>query len=398
MKICFVHPTDIEENNDSITNYIRGIIEYAYLKKDDIIYIGILKKNRIKKRKKNSSIKCRFFTWGKQAEKRLFPITLKYMILLYIFIIKNKNLFKGRIISINQIEWALPFLYPIKSNPVVITIHGFHGVSAFLKRKENITFYGRIKTFIYNHLERFVINKVDKVIIISQERYNFYISKYPNNCKKFIFIPPFIDSQKFFYRKNKKYLREKYGLLKDDIVLLYIGRIVKEKNIDLVVKSFKNLNKMKNSKNLKLLLVGNGIFKEKIETIINDEKIENVFLMNEMSHNLIPEIINCANVFILVSSFEGTPISVLEVLSCGIPVVASKVGDLPKLIFNGVNGYLINNFSELELINAINYIMKIKPEPYKCVESAKEYWASNVIPIILKEYSKTFFGIKKVNK
>jgi len=398
MKICFVHPTDIEENNYSITNYIRGIIEYAYLKKDDIIYIGILKKNRIKKRKKNSSIKCRFFTWGKQAEKRLFPITLKYMILLYIFIIKNKNLLKGRIISINQIEWALPFLYPITSNPVVVTIHGFHGVSAFLKRKENITFYGRIKTFIYNHLERLVIKKADKIIVVSQERYNFYILKYPNNCKKFIFIPPFINRQKFFYRKNKKYLREKYELLKNDIVLLYIGRIVKEKNIDLLVKSFKKLNKMKNGKKLKLLLVGNGIFKEKIENIINDEKMENVFLMNEMSHNLMPEIINCANIFILVSSFEGTPISVLEALSCGIPVVASKAGDLPKLIINGVNGYLIDNFSELELMNAINYIIKIKLEPYKCVESAKEYWASNVIPAILKEYFKTFSELNKVNK
>ena len=398
MRICFVHPTDIEENNDSITNYIRGVIEYAYLKKDDIACIGILEKNKGKKGKVNSSIKCKFFTWGKQTKKKLFPTTLKYLILLYIFIIKNKNLFKGRIISINQIEWALPFLYPIKSNPVVITIHGFHGVSAFLKRKENITFYGRIKIFIYSHLERFVINKVDKVIIVSQERYNFYTSKYPNNYKKFIFIPPFIDNNKFFCRQDKEFLREKYGLLKDDIVLLYIGRIVKEKNIDLVVKSFKNLNKVKNSKNLKLLLVGNGIFKEKIETIINNEKIENVFLINEMSHNLIPEIINCANIFILVSSFEGTPISVLEALSCGIPVVASKVGELPKLIFNGVNGYLINNFSELELINAINYIIKINPEPYKCVKSAKEYWASNVIPIILKEYSKTFSETKKVNK
>ena len=394
MKICFVHPTDIEENNDSITNYIRGIIESSYSGKHDIIYVGISKNG---KKKSKFLTRHRFFAWGKAIKKKLFlSVTLMYLISLYKFIIKNKKLYKGRILSFHQIEWALPFLYPIKLGCVVITIHGFHGANAFLERKENNTFYGRIKIFIYNYIERLVINKVDKIIVVSQERYNFYISKYPNNFKKFIFIPPFIDSKKFFYRENKEYLREKYGLLKDDIVLLYTGRIIKEKKIDLVVKGFKKLNKIKNSKNLKLLLVGNGIFKEKIETIINDEKIKNVFLMNEMSHNLIPEIINCANIFILVSSFEGTPISVLEALSCGIPIVASKVGDLPKLISNGVNGYLINNFSELELMNAINYIIKIKPEPYKCVESAKEYWASNVIPIILKEYSKTFLELRKL--
>lgn len=396
MKICFVHPTDIEENNDSITNYIRGIIKSSYARKHDIIYIGISKND---KKKSNSLIRDKFFIWGKPIKKKLFlTVTLMYLIFLYKFIIKNKNLFKGRIISINQIEWALPFLYPIKLNPIVITIHGFHGAAYFLKSRENTTFYRRLKIFTYNFIEKLVIKKVDKVIVVSQERYNFYISKYPNKYNKIVFIPPLVDNKKFFCRKDKQFLRTKYGLSKDDIVLIYIGRIVEEKNIDLIVKSIKKLNKMKNGKKLKLLLVGNGTFKEKIEDMINDEKIKNIFLMNEMSHNLIPEIINCANIFILVSSFEGTPISVLEALSCGIPVIASKVGDLPKLIFNGVNGYLINNFSELELINAINYIIKINPEPYKCVELIQRYWASDVIPMILKEYSKTFFGIKKVNK
>ena len=395
MKICFVHPTDIEENNESITNYIRGIIKSSYAKKHDIIYIGISKND---KKKSDSSLRDKFFIWGKPIKKKLFlSVTLMYLIFLYKFIIKNKKLLKGRIISINQIEWAIPFLYPIKFNPIVITIHGFHGAAAFLKRRENATFFGRLKIFTYNLIEELVIKKVDKIIVVSQERYNFYISKYPNKYNKIIFIPPFIDNKKFFCRKDKQFLRTKYGLSKDDIVLIYIGRIVKEKNIDLIVKSIKKLNKMKNGKKLKLLLVGNGTFKEKIEDIINDKKIKNIFLMNEMSHNLIPEIINCANIFILVSSFEGTPISVLEALSCGIPVIVSKVGDLPKLIFNGINGYLINNFSELELVNAINYIIKIKLEPSKCVESAKEYWAYNVIPIILKEYSKILYGMKKVN-
>ena len=396
MKICFVHPTDPEKNNDSITNYIRGIIESSYSGKHDVIYVGFSKNGKINIK---FLTRHRFFSLGKPIKKNLFlPVTLMYLIYLYKFIIKNKKLYKGRILSFHQIESALPFLYPIKLGCVVITIHGFHGAAAFLKRRENATFYGRLKIFTYNLIEELVIKKVDKIIVVSQERYNFYISKYPNKYNKIVFIPPLVDNKKFFCRKDKQFLRTKYGLSKDDIVLLYIGRIVKEKNIDLMVKSFKKLNKMKNYKKLKLLLVGNGTFKEKIEDIINDEKIKNIFLMNEMSHNLIPEIINCANIFILVSSFEGTPISVLEALSCGIPVIASKVGDLPKLIFNGVNGYLINNISELALINAINYIIKINPELYKCVESVKEYWDYNVIPIILKEYSKTFSGMKKVNK
>ena len=209
MKICFVHPTDIEENNDSITNYIRGIIKSSYSGKHDIIYVGISKNG---KKKSIFLTKHRFFAWGKAIKKKLFQsVTLIYLISLYKFVIKNKKLFKGRILSFHQIEWALPFLYPIKLGCVVITMHGFHGAYAFLERKENITFYGRIKIIIYKYIEMLVIKKADKIIVVSQERNRFYIKKYSNSYKKFIFIPPFIDNQKFFYRENKEYLREKYG-------------------------------------------------------------------------------------------------------------------------------------------------------------------------------------------
>ena len=101
MRICFAHPTNIEESNDSITNYIRRIIEYAYLKKDDIIYIGILKNG---KKKSKFLTRHRFFAWGKSIKKKLFlPVALIYLISLYKFVIKNKKLFKGRILSFHQI-------------------------------------------------------------------------------------------------------------------------------------------------------------------------------------------------------------------------------------------------------------------------------------------------------
>jgi len=394
MKICFIHPSDPTKDNDSITNYIKGILDFSYSGKHDINYIGISKNG---KSKNKTSDKYQFYSLGKLIKRKLFiPPTLVYLILLYKFIIRNKNRYRERILSFHQIDSAFPFLYPIKLGYGIVTIHGFHGASASLKRRENFTFFGKCKIFIFNLLEELVIRKIDKIIVVSRERYAYYLSKYPNKKNKIVFIPPYVDHQKFFFRNDRKSLRKKYGYSEEDIILLYIGRIVKEKNIYLMVKCAEKINIGTDRLNIKLILVGDGDDKVRIKGIIKSENIKNVFLYSEMSHSHIPEILNCANVCLLVSSFEGTPMSILEALSCGIPVIASRVGDCPKLISNKKNGYLLNNISEKEIINAIKSIIKNALNPEICIQSVRKYQSTNILPILLKEYSKTFSEINKL--
>jgi len=64
-----------------------------------------------------------------------------------------------------------------------------------------------------------------------------------------------------------------------------------------------------------------------------------------------------ADITILYSESEGSPLSVKESLACGIPVVANKVGDIPLIIKNGYNGYIIENDDIQELANAMKTII-----------------------------------------
>ena len=60
-----------------------------------------------------------------------------------------------------------------------------------------------------------------------------------------------------------------------------------------------------------------------------------------------------ADVFLLTSDHEGTPNVVMEALACGLPVVATKVGDVPELVQHGFNGYLFDPSNESAMTDAL---------------------------------------------
>jgi glycosyltransferase involved in cell wall biosynthesis len=77
----------------------------------------------------------------------------------------------------------------------------------------------------------------------------------------------------------------------------------------------------------------------------------------EISYEKVGEIVRSASAFITFSNYENQPCSILEALCCGVPVIATKVGGIPEII-NPQNGILIEPKNELQLLHAIEKIMK----------------------------------------
>ena len=65
-----------------------------------------------------------------------------------------------------------------------------------------------------------------------------------------------------------------------------------------------------------------------------------VTFLSSVQSDRLPEIYNIADVLVLPSETEGTPMCILEASACGTPVIASAVGGIPKLIHEGINGLL----------------------------------------------------------
>ena len=66
------------------------------------------------------------------------------------------------------------------------------------------------------------------------------------------------------------------------------------------------------------------------------------------------------DVFVLSTHYEGLPISIIESMSVGMPIIASNVGGDKELVFNKENGFLVNN--EKELVRALKYFIDNKKE------------------------------------
>jgi glycosyltransferase involved in cell wall biosynthesis len=69
-----------------------------------------------------------------------------------------------------------------------------------------------------------------------------------------------------------------------------------------------------------------------------------------------------ADMFLLTSDYEGTPNVLLEAMSCGLPVIATRVGGVPEVVEDGVSGYLIEPSDEELLMQSVLYLVGAKDQ------------------------------------
>jgi glycosyltransferase involved in cell wall biosynthesis len=77
--------------------------------------------------------------------------------------------------------------------------------------------------------------------------------------------------------------------------------------------------------------------------------------MNKVPHTEMHELYNDMDLFIVASLEDGTPNGALEAMASGIPVISNRIGNMPEIIQNGYNGYLIDGPTKIE-----NYVKLIK--------------------------------------
>jgi len=171
-----------------------------------------------------------------------------------------------------------------------------------------------------------------------------------------------IDTKLFrdtFTQTQKDELRDSLNIQKDDFVLLFVGRVVKDKGINELIQAFYILDKKYN--NLKLLIVGdfeehlNPIESKSIEVMKNNRNIIQVGFQKDVRPYL-----GVSSLFVLPSYREGLPNSLLEAGSFGIPLLATDINGCNEIIGDRENGILIKPKSINSLVDGISLLVENK--------------------------------------
>ncbi|MBS1620194.1 MAG: glycosyltransferase family 4 protein [Bacteroidetes bacterium] len=224
---------------------------------------------------------------------------------------------------------------------------------------------------------RTLLHKADLVICISNSWLEYF--KRDHGIKRIMVIPNIIDTP------DKKINIKQGGR----ITFLFLGLVTEAKGIfDLVDVIAKNKEKYMGK--IKLLVGGNGKT-EKLKILIEKYEIEDIVeFLGWVKGSEKAEILNKTDVYILPSYIEGSPISILEAMSYGKPIIASNVGGIPELIKNLKNGILIEpgNFEQIE--NAIDWFIVnpglIKTYGLLSEQMSREHLPENIIKRLVSVY------------
>jgi glycosyltransferase involved in cell wall biosynthesis len=123
------------------------------------------------------------------------------------------------------------------------------------------------------------------------------------------------------------------------VIFIHIGRFFYQKNHELLINAFAHIQLRVP---VELWLVGDGELRETVQHQVSAMGVENrVRFLGVRSD--IPDLLRAADVFVFPSRWEGNPLSVMEAMAAGLPVVATAVGGVPELVEDGVSGILVPN-------------------------------------------------------
>ena len=152
-------------------------------------------------------------------------------------------------------------------------------------------------------------------------------------------VPNGVDLKNF--RSAKPLPREQFGFKKDDILLVYAGRIALEKNIPFLLEAFTGVAKA--IPNVHLLLIGGGVqpYEEEIRSLVDTLDLKNrVHMTGRIEYDQLPAHLAMCDIFVTASVTEVHPLSVIEAMGAGLPTMGIESVGVGDTVEDGVTGFL----------------------------------------------------------
>ena len=258
---------------------------------------------------------------------------------------------------------------------------------------------------IVEYLTKFYCDKTATELIVPTEKtYKLFKDKYKFDRNVHI-IPTGIEIERFdknkYHEKQLSDIRKKYGIKKDDFVILFVGRMGEEKSVDLLIESQEYFIKLK--KNCKLLLVGDGPDIEKYKKMAKKLKLEeNIIFTGKVPWEEVPLYYSISTIFATASRTETQGLTVIEAHASSLPVIAADDPSFSSIVVDDLNGYLFKNKRQYkkqveQLINNKEKLNNFSKQAKNSSERySSKYFAERVLDVYNlalkgRENNKSFF-------
>lgn len=208
------------------------------------------------------------------------------------------------------------FLKKVHGKPLALTVHG--------SDINNLPPHGLMKkTSVY------VLKNADKIVAVSNALKDT-VTGFGILSDKVKVIPNAVELSDF-----PPGLKERMGFK-----ILFVGRLVPEKGLEYLIKSMEFI--VKEIPQATLTVVGGGPMREELEGLVEGYSMGDKIRFEGMKpHSEILRYLQDTDLFVLSSLSEGLPLTVLEAMAAGKPVVATNVGGIPDAVIDGESGILV---------------------------------------------------------
>ena len=253
-------------------------------------------------------------------------------------------------------------------------VHTFHGHVFH-------SYYSPAKTRAFLAIERTLARATDRIVVLSDQQLDEINKKFRvGNLERFAVVPLGIDIEQFDSDPSvRQKLRAEFGVQESDVVVGFVGRLTEIKNISLLLHAAALIRERKD---VKFAIVGDGHLRPDLEQKAASLDIgsNTIFLGNRSD---ISDIYSALDIVALTSLNEGTPLSLIEAMAAGKPVISTGVGGVRDLLgavreeYGGFSicdrGIRVESFEPADYQAGLTYLVENRQWRAEIAERGRKY-------------------------
>jgi glycosyltransferase involved in cell wall biosynthesis len=210
------------------------------------------------------------------------------------------------------------------------------------------------RTPLYYWVDKLCLPRYQRVICVSEDLYQQCIAR-GVTAERCVLIENAIDTTEFSRQWTAAQAKQRLGIAPERLVIGAVGRLSQEKGFDILIRSVAQL--LSQGLDLELIIIGEGDARPQLEALITELGVsERIRLLGY--RNDTREVYQAMDLFALSSHREGLPNVLLEAMALKVPVVATRIAGIPRLIQDGENGVLVEAGSLDSLTQALGGLIR----------------------------------------